>query len=195
MQGTRVEEEFQGVHKVNRRFTKQEDYRLIELVQRLGENRWNLIARYMQNRNARQCKDRWNQYLSPNTNNTPWTQEEEEKLKRLYVELGGKWYEIAKRFNGRADSQIRNKWRTLLRRNGQYFPKSTVAITKRINEIMKKPSMPLDTQIEHPNVEQTQIDLPKESTNDNTTNLFSFDSFTDCDFDEEIVSDDFVQFF
>ena len=109
-------------HKVNRRFTLQEDKKLRELVALYGQNDWHSVAAKMEKRNARQCKDRWYQYLSPNSNQSPWSVEEEENLKRLYSELKGKWTEIAKFFPGRADAQVRNKWRTLQRRMGLLKP-------------------------------------------------------------------------
>ena len=103
-------------HKVNRRFTKEEDEMLTKLVNLYGAGNWLFIASCMKTRNSRQCKDRWCQYLSPEANQSAWTQEEEERLKKLYKELNGKWLEIGKYFEGRALSQIRNKWKTLERR-------------------------------------------------------------------------------
>ena len=103
-------------HKVNRRFTPEEDQKLTELVQLYGAGNWIFIASCMKTRNSRQCKDRWCQYLSPEANQSAWTEEEEERLKQLYQKYNGKWLEIGKYFEGRALSQIRNKWKTLERR-------------------------------------------------------------------------------
>ena len=105
-------------HKVNRRFTPKEDEHLRELVKKFGEKNWLMVSTAMKTRNSRQCKDRWFQYLSPNANLNPWTKEEEERLKQLIIQLNGKWFEIAKYFPGRSDSQVRNKWRTIQRKMG-----------------------------------------------------------------------------
>ena len=190
MQVIETIETIQPVHKVNRRFSKQEDAKLKDLVRRFGENRWTLISRYMGNRNTRQCKDRWYQYLSPHVNQAPWTREEEEKLKKLVVELNGRWFEIAKYFNGRADSQIRNKWRTLLRRGGQYFPKSQTIIVHKVKQVIEEPEAPKLT----PNSQQVPDVLPKETTKD-VNEPFSFDAFFDSVLDNDMFCDEFVSFF
>ena len=114
-------------HKENRRFEPLEDRRLKELVETYGDKDWSLISNYMPGRNRRQCKDRWEQYLSPHANNTPWTEEEETLLINLVKIYENDWVKIAKMFPGRPLPQIRNKWRTLKRRisNG-YTPSKPV---------------------------------------------------------------------
>jgi hypothetical protein len=54
---------FEKGHRV--RFQPQEDQRLMDLVMRYGCQSWPCIADYMPQRNARQCRDRWNYYLMP----------------------------------------------------------------------------------------------------------------------------------
>ena len=101
---------------IHRRFTEEEDDKLRELVKKYGENQWLLISSCMGTRNSRQCKDRWHQYLSPEANLAPWTQEEEELLKRLFEQYQGKWLEILKFFPKRSYNQIKNKWKTIERK-------------------------------------------------------------------------------
>ena len=103
-------------HKVIRRFTPAEDEKLTKLVKLYGAGNWLFIASCMKTRNSRQCKDRWLQYLSPDSNQSAWTEEEEERLRTLYHQYNGHWLEIGKYFEGRALAQIRNKWKTLERR-------------------------------------------------------------------------------
>lgn len=100
-------------NKVNCRFSAKEDKKLTDLINKYGENDWKLFASYMPGRNKRQCKDRWTRYLSPNVNNGPWTPEEEQLLLNLVNELDHKWTQIAKHFQGRNDSQIKNKYHIL----------------------------------------------------------------------------------
>ena len=64
-------------------FTPEEDCLLIDLVAQFGNDNWNTIASYMENRNARQCKDRYTVYLSGNFRNDPWTPEEDELVLKL----------------------------------------------------------------------------------------------------------------
>ena len=99
-----------------KKFTISEDALLRTLVKKYGDNDWERIAELMGGRNVRQCKDRWEYYLSPNVNNSPWTEEEEAKLVRLVNEIGFRWVKISKFFQGRTDTQIKNKWNVLKRR-------------------------------------------------------------------------------
>ena len=54
-----------------RKFNEKDDEKLKEIVQRVGEDDWNEVAKQMGSRNARQCKERWENYLSPNINREP----------------------------------------------------------------------------------------------------------------------------
>jgi hypothetical protein len=49
------------------RFIPEEDALLRQLVTSFGPNNWERIAQYFPDRNVRQCRDRWNHYLTPNT--------------------------------------------------------------------------------------------------------------------------------
>ena len=101
---------------VHKRFTEEEDNKLRDLVKIYGENQWLMISSRMGTRNSRQCRDRWCQYLSPKSNLSPWSKEEENLLVKLVQEYKGKWLEILKRFPGRSYNQIKNKYKTLERR-------------------------------------------------------------------------------
>lgn len=99
-----------------RNFTKSEDEQLTGLVSRFGENSWKDIARLMPNRNTRQCKERWNSYLSPRINHEAWSEEEDYLLIQKYKEIGPKWVELSKYFKGRSDNNVKNRWYTHLRK-------------------------------------------------------------------------------
>jgi hypothetical protein len=45
-----------------RRFTRQEDQKLEEIIYSFGNKDWNLISTLMTNRNPRQCKERWENF-------------------------------------------------------------------------------------------------------------------------------------
>lgn len=102
--------------KSRRNFAKEEDIRLSYLVQKYGANNWNLIASMMPLRNARQCRDRFRNYLSPKINLKKWTKEEDLLLISKYNELGPKWVQISQYFNGRSDNNLKNRWYTHLRK-------------------------------------------------------------------------------
>jgi hypothetical protein len=61
------------------RFTAEEDHFLRTLVNFFG-GKWTHISALMKNRTARQCKERWEYFLSPWNNYGEWSKEEDELL-------------------------------------------------------------------------------------------------------------------
>lgn len=98
-----------------RNFTKEEDERLITLVKFYGIKNWEAISNMMPFRNVRQCKDRYNNYLSPEINLKPWTKEEDLLLIKKFNEFGQKWVQISQFFKGRSDNNVKNRWYNHLR--------------------------------------------------------------------------------
>lgn len=98
------------------KFTASEDNALKVLVEKFGETNWELISQMLQTRNSRQCKDRWEYYLSPKLNRNPWTEEEDKLLIKLIRSIGPHWVKVARNFEGRTDTQIKNRWNILKRR-------------------------------------------------------------------------------
>jgi hypothetical protein len=70
----------------------------------------------MNNRNARQCKERWMNYLSPDVSAHPWTDNDDQLLLRKVAEVGPKWVQITSFFPKRTDSNLKNRWFILMRR-------------------------------------------------------------------------------
>ena len=99
-------------------FSKDEDDKLKEFVKQYGTN-WNIIADKMENRNPRQCKERWTHYLSPDIVLKPWTMEEDEFLKKKLFEFGPKWVKISRFFPNRTDIQLKNRWFVLIRKESK----------------------------------------------------------------------------
>jgi hypothetical protein len=102
---------------VRHKFLKSEDDLLRRLVEKYGETDWNLVSSFMSRRNARQCRERYKNYLSPIFRNTPWTEAEEELLSQKVREIGPKWSMIAKAFEGRSDVNVKNHWAAMASRN------------------------------------------------------------------------------
>ncbi|KAH0793086.1 Myb-like DNA-binding domain containing protein [Histomonas meleagridis] len=73
---------------------------------------WLAVALQIPGRTARQCRDRWTNYLSPQNKNAPWTVEEDNLLAQKYLELGSQWTIIAKYFDGRSENNVKNRWYT-----------------------------------------------------------------------------------
>ena len=104
--------------RTNQKFKPEEDQYLRKLVKQFGLFAWEEIANLMGTRNARQCHDRWHYYLSPRINNEPWTEEDDRRLIKECYEMNGKWVKIAKKFKGRTDTQIKNRWNILKKNLG-----------------------------------------------------------------------------
>lgn len=103
--------------KLKNKFTPEEDDKLRQLVSMYGTNAWSTIASLMgTNRNHRQCRERWKNYVDPTLqNNQPWNYEDDRLLVEKYAELGPKWNKIAKYFHNRSDNSIRNRWQLIIR--------------------------------------------------------------------------------
>jgi hypothetical protein len=92
------------------KFTSVEDAHLIDVVARCGTSDWSLVATFMYHRTARQCRERWNNYVNPALENVPWTHEEDELLDEKYNEYGTKWQAITVFFPTRSRNDIKCHW-------------------------------------------------------------------------------------
>lgn len=97
-----------------KRFTQEEDATLKSLVDKLGVKLWDEIALHMPNRTARQCRDRYNNYLFKEITHQPWTPEEDKLILEKYQEYGPHWVKIAKFLNGRSGNNVKNRWHKYL---------------------------------------------------------------------------------
>ena len=121
------------------KFTDAEDERLRELVATYGPLDWHVIADHMENRNARQCRERWRNYLCPEVENGPWTDEEDRLLDEKFAIYGPKWKMIATFFPSRTDINIKSRWQVHLRRAN----KIQLEQRSRRTRAPKKPALPV----------------------------------------------------
>ncbi|KAJ8899681.1 hypothetical protein K2173_019379 [Erythroxylum novogranatense] len=99
---------------------EEEDERLATFVKLLGERKWDNIARASGlKRSGKSCRLRWLNYLSPNLKRGHLSAEEEQMIIQLHDQWGNKWSRIARRLPGRTDNEIKNYWRTHLRKKLQ----------------------------------------------------------------------------
>ena len=101
--------------KIRKLFSAEEDALLSRIMFEQPFTTWIAVAAQIPGRSARQCRDRWANYLSPENKNGPWTQDEDRLLADKFREFGPQWTTIAKFFDGRSENNVKNRWYTHLR--------------------------------------------------------------------------------
>lgn len=93
------------------RWSKDEDDKLKQAVERHGTSDWILISNLLTDRTEVQCQQRWQKVVNPDLVKGPWTREEDEKVIELVKKFGPKkWTLIAKHLKGRIGKQCRERW-------------------------------------------------------------------------------------
>jgi hypothetical protein len=100
---------------IKAKFEPWEDARLLEVVRTQDSTNWHEIAAYFPGRNARQCRERWSNYVNPTLLKGEWTETEDQILLQTYCEIGPKWFVIASFLPGRAKNSVKNRYFTLQR--------------------------------------------------------------------------------
>lgn len=103
-------------------FTEEEDEQINSLVARLPENSWQTISDILGTKTAKQCRDRWVNYINPSLKHDCWTIDEEILLLELFEEFGSSWSTIDRLMPNRSRNDIRYKWMKLTKndeRNNQ----------------------------------------------------------------------------
>lgn len=129
------------------KFSPNEDMLLLHAVQSLGTSDWHIIASRVPGRNARQCRERWNNYVNPSLISAPWSAEEDRFLMEKYQELGPHWRTIASYFASRSTNSIKNRFTILQRRQRKKNRKSkdkraslNIPLAQNIQQISSQPS-------------------------------------------------------
>lgn len=171
---------FVSSHRPNNMFTDIEDRRLHTLVAQYGNKNWKKIAKMMPGRNPRQCKDRWEKYLSPEVNLGPYTKDEDLFILQQYEQLGPKWMKIGKMMKGRSDIGVKSRYNLLKRHN--------ITIESLMNEIsVAKPENSETIQIlssEKMNTDDLFTNLDEQTYLENP--FLDLNSFGDCFHDDSL---------
>jgi hypothetical protein len=100
------------------KFETNEDSRLCEAVRLFGPRDWWRVASVVPNRTARQCRERWCNYLNPTLISHPWTEPEDRLLLEKVDAMGTRWNAIVSFFDGRSKNSLRNRYRSIQRHMG-----------------------------------------------------------------------------
>ncbi|CAJ2660816.1 unnamed protein product [Trifolium pratense] len=108
-------------------WTEQEDFKLVSFVGLFGDRRWDFIAKVSGlkvagdrlNRTGKSCRLRWVNYLHPGLKRGKMTPHEERLVLELQSKWGNRWSRIARKLPGRTDNEIKNYWRTHMRKKAQ----------------------------------------------------------------------------
>ncbi|KAL0390179.1 UNVERIFIED_CONTAM: Transcription factor [Sesamum calycinum] len=108
-------------------WTEQEDVQLVFYVNLFGDRRWDFIAKVSGlKRTGKSCRLRWVNYLHPGLKRGKMTPHEERLVLQLHSKWGNRWSRIARKLPGRTDNEIKNYWRTHMRKKAQERKKGTI---------------------------------------------------------------------
>ncbi|CAI9105304.1 OLC1v1004199C3 [Oldenlandia corymbosa var. corymbosa] len=109
-------------------WTEQEDVQLVLCVNVYGDRRWDFIAKVSGlKRTGKSCRLRWVNYLHPGLKRGKMTPHEERLVLELHNKWGNRWSRIARKLPGRTDNEIKNYWRTHMRKKAQEKKKGGAA--------------------------------------------------------------------
>ncbi|XP_009770621.1 transcription factor MYB48-like [Nicotiana tabacum] len=111
-------------------WSEQEDLQLAFYVNLFGDRRWDFLAKVSGlKRTGKSCRLRWVNYLHPGLKRGKMTPQEERLILELHSKWGNRWSRIARKLPGRTDNEIKNYWRTHMRKKAQDDRKNKASIS------------------------------------------------------------------
>lgn len=177
-------------------FTKEEDDLLVNLVQLYGiddKSVWHLISYHMKSRSARQCRERYQLFLSETVRKkAKWTKEEDELLLSQYARIGPHWKKMEQFFLGRTSYNIKNRFKSLIKPR-QFQPSNVLC-----NHVNSIKTPPKHNDFQKPCKKSHNLDLQinpsfyyssEENKNDKniTNDIINQNSFFDDNYQNELL--------
>lgn len=129
--GKEVKEKTVKRYSKNRKFTKEEDEHLRELVKLYGEGHWIKVAEKMPGRNRKQVRERYVNFVKKERSFAEFTTEEDSLILDFVQTKGRRWILISNLLPGRTPIMIKNRYYAKLRH-----------ITKPLKPINELPNCP-----------------------------------------------------
>ncbi|OMJ88183.1 hypothetical protein SteCoe_9916 [Stentor coeruleus] len=101
-----------------------EDDALKVIVIENGARNWISIAKDLNEkvhkglpiRQGKQCRERWYNHLCPTLHKGKWSTTEDLTILKKQKEIGNRWSEIASLLEGRTENQVKNRFKSLMRK-------------------------------------------------------------------------------
>lgn len=212
---------FQKIWTAEVNFIK-EDLLLNELVQHYGKKKWKLVSNLLslqigQERQGKQCRERWTNNLDPERSSHTWSENEIKTLFHCQSIYGNSWSQISECIPGKSQNAIKNCFYSTIRRNIRRFNKGkldnekikgpidkiikideirqVLATEKKnskkllMNKILSKESIKLMNEISLTKDEETEDKKPSQEMNFlDDFHLVNFDDLIDLYFDSQNIS-------
>lgn len=123
-------------------WTFNQDNKLLEWVKIHGPKNWKGCSEYVKSRTAKQCRDRWSNYLNPNLISNKWSFEEDYIMLKLIIIFGNKWSLFTKYLVGRSTNSIKNRFYGIMKqseefKNYEVFRELRGQIKEKNNQLLK----------------------------------------------------------
>ncbi|XP_022870154.1 transcription factor MYB48-like isoform X2 [Olea europaea var. sylvestris] len=106
-------------------------------------------------RTGKSCRLRWVNYLNPALKRGKMTPHEQRLVVQLHSKWGNRWSKIAQKLPGRTDNEIKNYWRTYMRKSAQERQKSAVSPSSSSSSSKSSSSCTIITEIKEPSFYDT----------------------------------------
>jgi len=98
----------QGRHRA-RKWTEEEDHKVMELLEVFGPGSWVKIAERLKTKTPKQIHARWRDYLRKDISGKPWSFQELSRLAELHQKFGNQWSYLSYLMPGRSPNSIKNQ--------------------------------------------------------------------------------------